>query len=230
MIDKWHKDRSHSWEDLLVSGHLFLPGQGKVCPPPSVTSSNMATSACSSTRLSVTSSILPSLAFSGSSRFTQPVNSSASSDEDLLRRHDSAIASSGILQCTFHFLACSFSSNNFEEWLTHCEAHFRGQPLPKNVQCPFCEGWSTSPGSSAWEARMVHIAAEHHGQRVGYCSYRDHDLYRYLWSKKVISSAELQELIKDGFLSAESRSYSTTHDPRREIRGGAVRSGSNPRR
>jgi len=102
-----------------------------------------------------------------------------------------------VYECAFWFLNCAYISRNQEEWMTHCESHFRGEEPPRSVQCPLCE-WSISSlddGRMSWHARMQHVATEHTmlGQTLR-TSRPDFDLYRYLWKMRLIDDQDYKEL------------------------------------
>jgi hypothetical protein len=67
-------------------------------------------------------------------------------------------------ECAFWFLSCAYISTHREEWLAHCESHFRGEEPPCSVQYLLCD-WSytasNTDGRIAWNARMEHVASLH---------------------------------------------------------------------
>jgi hypothetical protein len=99
-------------------------------------------------------------------------------------------------ECAFWFLNCGYISQNREEWLTHCESHFRGEEPPRSVQCPLCE-WAVSSddGRASWSARMHHLTTEHTmlGQTLR-TSRPDFGLFQHLWRKRLIDDQDLKEL------------------------------------
>ncbi|KAF2829713.1 hypothetical protein CC86DRAFT_367656 [Ophiobolus disseminans] len=99
-------------------------------------------------------------------------------------------------ECAFWFLSCGYISHNREEWLMHCESHFRGEEPPQTVQCPLCE-WAVSSddGRASWQARMMHLATEHTmmGQTLR-TSRPDFGLFQHLWRKRLIDDQDLKEL------------------------------------
>jgi hypothetical protein len=99
-------------------------------------------------------------------------------------------------ECAFWFLSCGYISHNRDEWLIHCESHFRGEEPPKSVQCPLCE-WAVSSddGHASWSARMHHLATEHTmlGQTLR-TSRPDFGLFKHLWRKRLIDDQDLKEL------------------------------------
>lgn len=102
-----------------------------------------------------------------------------------------------VYECAFWFLSCGYVSQNREEWLTHCEAHFRGEEPPLSVQCPLCE-WSCSSldGHASWAARMQHLSTSHMmlGQTLR-TSRPDFGLYQHLWRKRLIDDQDWKELM-----------------------------------
>ncbi|KAH8708614.1 hypothetical protein GQ44DRAFT_627628 [Phaeosphaeriaceae sp. PMI808] len=101
-----------------------------------------------------------------------------------------------VYECTFWFLNCSYISPSLEEWVTHCESHFRGEEPPQSVQCPLCD-WAVSSddGRISWSARMHHLAHEHTmlGQTLR-TSRPDFGLFYHLWRKRLIDAQDLKEL------------------------------------
>jgi len=99
-------------------------------------------------------------------------------------------------ECAFWFLNCGYISQLREEWLTHCESHFRGEEPPTSVQCPLCE-WAvlSDDGRASWGARMHHLATEHtmRGQTLR-TSRPDFGLFMHLWRKRLIDDQDLKEL------------------------------------
>jgi hypothetical protein len=101
-----------------------------------------------------------------------------------------------VYECAFWFLSCGYISPNRDEWMVHCESHFRGEEPPRSVQCPLCD-WSASSedGRMSWSARMHHLASEHTmlGQTLR-TSRPDFRLYQHLWRKRLIDNHDLKEL------------------------------------
>jgi hypothetical protein len=101
-----------------------------------------------------------------------------------------------VYECAFWFLSCGYISRNQEEWMTHCESHFRGEEPPLSVQCPLCD-WneSSDDGRAIWYTRMQHVAYEHTmlGQTLR-TSRPDFDLFHYLWKRRLIDDQDYKEL------------------------------------
>jgi hypothetical protein len=102
-----------------------------------------------------------------------------------------------IYECVFWFLACGYVSDNKEEWMTHCESHFRGEEPPLTVQCPLCD-WAVThtDGHGSWRASMQHLACEHTmlGQTLR-TSRLDLNLYHHLWRRRLIDDQDYKELL-----------------------------------
>lgn len=101
-----------------------------------------------------------------------------------------------LYECAFWFLSCRYISENRDEWLTHCESHFRGEEPPRTVQCPLCEWIATSSdGHMSWSARMQHLATAHTmlGQTLR-TSRPDFELFHHLWRKRLIDDQDWKEL------------------------------------
>jgi hypothetical protein len=101
-----------------------------------------------------------------------------------------------VYECAFWFLNCHFISQNCEEWLVHCESHFRGEEPPRSVQCPLCD-WAVTcgDGKTAWSMRMQHLAHTHTmlGQTLR-TSRPDFQLFQHLWRMRLIDDQDLKEL------------------------------------
>ncbi|EON68019.1 hypothetical protein W97_07166 [Coniosporium apollinis CBS 100218] len=101
-----------------------------------------------------------------------------------------------VLECPFHFLNCHFRSYDLEHWKTHTMWHFRGQDPPRSIECPLCDTFNyTYPnGFDAWDARMNHQAQHHYAGHTLATARPEFKLHHYLWQRRIISHAELQEL------------------------------------
>jgi predicted small metal-binding protein len=91
------------------------------------------------------------------------------------------------LGCAYSFLACSYGSEDFDEWDTHCRCHFRGY-LPKSTDCPFDCDWSTtaSSGEEAFDERKEHIKEVHGSSSrdlVDTSRRPSSDLIEFLWRR-----------------------------------------------
>lgn len=126
------------------------------------------------------------------------------------------------LACSYSFLNCSFTSNELDEWNTHCKAHFRGK-LPKVVDCPFQCDWraDAATGEEAWSKREKHINNEHSVYDIIDTSRRpDKFLVSHLLNSKIIEGFEYKELRTNGRLSGSVflRSARSDQPYRRERR------------
>jgi len=104
------------------------------------------------------------------------------------------------LACSYSFLDCSFTSDDRDEWNTHCKAHFRGK-LPRTVDCPFRCRWqySTETGEEAWVEREKHICNDHSMYDIVETSRRpDNALLSHLWRSDIIDEAQLKALRMNG--------------------------------
>lgn len=132
-------------------------------------------------------------------------------------------------ECAFWFLSCGYISKNQEEWMTHCESHFRGEEPPQSVQCPLCD-WAASSddGRVSWHARMQHMACEHTmlGQTLR-TSRPDFDLFHFLFRRRLIDDQDYKELLggnhnlarpPGNFIETNSRGGRRERDERRHRR------------
>jgi hypothetical protein len=102
-----------------------------------------------------------------------------------------------LYECAFWFLSCPYISANQEEWMTHCESHFRGEDPPQSVQCPLCDWAVTSEdGRASWHMRMQHLAYDHTmlGQTLR-TSRPDFSLFHFLFKRRLIDDEDYKELL-----------------------------------
>lgn len=192
----WQLEGLESFEHRFSVARYYLP------PPPDQEPA--------STALSDTSSIAPAAA--GSSSQTPPLSASSltlaggsTNDKASEARPNQNIAGAGecaatlnlavTWQCSFGFLGCNATFDDFEAWDVHCQAHYRGH-LPKDVTCPFdgCPvSFTGNSGGDAWQKRKDHVQDCHElGGRVN--TQPDQELIHHLWRTKVITDAEEHEL------------------------------------
>jgi hypothetical protein len=110
----------------------------------------------------------------------------------------------GALRCSFWFLSCSKTFDNFEVWEEHNRTHFGHGKPPKKATCPFDCAWTytAESGDQAWEYRRRHIIRAHQGFGVVDTETPpDSALFAHLWRNKAIDHAELQELRTHGKLT-----------------------------
>lgn len=119
-------------------------------------------------------------------------------------------------ECAFFFLSCGYSSDNFDEWKTHCMSHFRGNRPPKDISCPLCPFHGTfRDGYEAWDTRLNHVAQHHLSGHSLAASRPDFDLYRFLWRKEIIGDVDHKELRTTGGRLSRREAYTTGHQGRR---------------
>lgn len=141
--------------------------------------------------------------------------------------------------CLFSFLGCQKTNfSNAEHWYEHSKTHFRGNPPPRTLKCPYSScRWAIASrdGEEAWAERWEHLEEEHDilADTESLCEKRDARLYEHLWKFHVISNAQLQELRASGSLGSISQPYVTTEKapkpPRRQGRPPSSRSDRPPR-
>lgn len=217
--------------ELLAINQEF-PGRNGNLDDRSADGSSMIVSCASSDILSLradansmittrTSSTIPSLT-------SAPTLSSHASKTDAgpdnPRRRDSVIErveesqpEPYTYQCKFHFLGCTKTFEDKDEWLTHCQSHFRGHPPLESILCPFCKA-AEVPG--AWKDTMEHVAThqKEQGKRFGEDDkIRDKELFFYLYSKRVVSAEEYKSLQKHGKVCQTEGSTSHTYSPGHDV-------------
>jgi len=108
--------------------------------------------------------------------------------------------------CVFSFLGCNNTKWCKSDWLTHSLLHFRANPPPPTVVCPFCRRIFNDPqpetpyagDSTAWEEYMDCIASHIDDGAKLDRPMKDIKLFKYLWRKKVISDNDFRDLVQDG--------------------------------
>lgn len=103
------------------------------------------------------------------------------------------------LECPFSFLDCLRSFGNFEDWWEHSLTHFGQWGPPSSSRCCFCDmQFSAATGRECWKKRMEHVTVHHKlGDRLAHAR-PDFGMFKYLWDKKLISSAEYKDLQGNG--------------------------------
>ena len=98
-------------------------------------------------------------------------------------------------ECPFDRLGCASIFTSFDPWHEHSLTHFRSHEPPRRNACCFCaESFHERSGLRSWEMRLVHIKWHHdRGERL-VTSRFDTELYRYLWSKGLISDVQYKDL------------------------------------
>lgn len=155
------------------------------------------------------SSYLPSLA---SSSLDYPTSSARTSEASSILPNQSvveleldegpfAIQSNTWLPCCYPWLGCRQSFDSLDVWHTHCLSHHRGHP-PKTTRCPFSCDWSTvaATGYEAWNQRWRHIASKHSSETFVPDSKADAETATHMWRSRILSSAQLKEIRKLGYL------------------------------
>jgi len=155
------------------------------------------------------SSYLPSLASSSLDYTTSSARTSEASSilqnpsvvELELDEEPPAIQSNHWLPCCYPWLGCRLSFDSLDTWHTHCLSHHRGHP-PKTVRCPFSCDWSTvaATGYEAWNHRWRHIASKHSAETLVPDSKADAETVTHMWRSRILSSAQLKEIRKLGYL------------------------------
>lgn len=101
-----------------------------------------------------------------------------------------------ILECPFNTVYdCSMTYVEVEEWIKHSLKHFgHVGPSTSNVCC-FCDvTFDGANGQQSWRERMQHVASHHRlGEKLAHAR-PDFQLFRYLWSNKLIDNAVYKDL------------------------------------
>ena len=110
-------------------------------------------------------------------------------------------------ECPFSFQFCLLIFTDFDEWFRHSLKHFYQAGPPTSSKCGFCDmQFRDTTGLECWKARMEHVALHHRvGARLAHAR-PDFELFRYLWSKKLIDPAEYKSLLGNGHRGEDSRS------------------------
>jgi hypothetical protein len=125
--------------------------------------------------------------------------------------------------CIFHFLSCTYTSHDPEEWKEHCTAHLRGQEPPSRVSCPLCPWSAECEGEEdrrkAWDEGLSHVSEVHFavGHRLGN-ERVDREFVKWLWRRKIIGGEDLKVL-----LGADNRGRFVTTNGRERRGGGGQR-------
>jgi hypothetical protein len=125
------------------------------------------------------------------------------SDTQMSNSSTSANKQPNGLPCLFDFLNCSMTFTDVESWNEHCKSHFKGKAPPKQLRCPYSScAWTTSreDGEDAWNQRLEHLVHAHDVLSYSEVLFEKPDvqLFKYLWTSRIITDAQLQELRKHG--------------------------------
>ena len=128
------------------------------------------------------------------------------------------------LPCLFSFLDCPQTFLNPVAWHDHSKSHFHGAAPPTCMQCPQSDcAWSvkTVDGEATWAACWTHLVCEHDLPAESGCVWKRPStaLIQYLYGIRVITSAQYQELRKQGQLGVESRAYTVVEGDEKHRRG-----------
>jgi len=115
-----------------------------------------------------------------------------------------------VFECPFGFLSCLLTFTIFSDWFAHSLRHFRGINPPNANKCCYCDQkFQENDGKASWKARMEHIALHYQlGHRLAHAR-PDFELYRYLWSNRLLDNASYKSLVGDN----NSRSPPTSPNP-----------------
>ena len=97
-----------------------------------------------------------------------------------------------LLECPFNFLSCYERFESYASWHRHSLTHFSGVEPPHRNKCCFCDAkFSAGTGEESWQQRLEHVAMHHRlGHSLAHARI-DFDLYKYLWGKQLVSTADL---------------------------------------
>ena len=163
--------------------------------------------------VSLAESDVPSIARSFATERSSSVNTSRASDIPRLRLlvddDDGTLILDirPLFECAFWFLNCQYSSEDEDEWRTHCLFHLRGHPPPKSISCPLCTfTFSSEDPNLAWNVRSDHVAGHHRSAQSVVHARPDFQLFQHLWRKRIVTDAELKASKDQPLPSASSRS------------------------
>jgi len=249
-MQEWSRDESTPGPGFVVQAYSYADDPTRVPRSlPSIQSSmGLTVQSVSSLDSSFTES-MPSLSSGSSSGSDSSLRSSAANDAvrsgpldddgcyvgstgSDVQSNDSSDPvdnpSKGVA-CLFGFLSCRKTFTDVERWNEHCKSHFKGKAPPKQLRCPYSSCvWKTSgqDGEDAWDQRRRHFDHKHEflSRDEGLSDEPDVPLFKYLWSVKIISDVQLQELRKCGRLESDSTPFVVPQNPdRNRPRRGATR-------
>ena len=101
-----------------------------------------------------------------------------------------------VFECPFNFLSCLLTFTTFPGWFAHSLGHFRGINPPNANKCCYCDQrFHENDGQRSWRARMEHVAMHCQlGHRLAHAR-PDFELYRYLWSNRLLDNASYKSLM-----------------------------------
>ena len=114
-----------------------------------------------------------------------------------------------VFECPFNFLHCHFRFESFPEWLAHSLTHFERVSPPEKNNCCFCDDKfeRSKDGMRSWTEKMQHTALHYQlGHRLAHAR-PDFNLYKYLWSKRLIETANYKALIGASHSHSGASSY-----------------------
>ena len=141
------------------------------------------------------------------------------------------LVSSPRYECPFDRIGCLLSFSTFDSWYEHSLKHFRVHGPPSRNSCCFCtETFDEMSGIRSWKNRLAHVKIHHdQGERLA-TSRCDTELYRYMWSKNLISTIQYKDLTAGSVAltpgvaiphgsAANSNTHLTANDGLRRNRG-----------
>jgi hypothetical protein len=93
--------------------------------------------------------------------------------------------------CAFYFLACSYRSEDEDEWKKHCSQHIEGHELPNELECFLCSEFvaRSNGNTTAWNQILDHIVTQHGSGHNVTRSTPPHSIVRFL--EKQITSPQI---------------------------------------
>lgn len=103
-------------------------------------------------------------------------------------------------ECPFDRLNCLETFTEVKPWYDHSLTHFYHHDPPTKNSCCFCS--ETFDGTRSWKLRLDHVKLHHDGGEKLGTSRFDSELYRYLWSKRLLSNVYYKDLTEGAFSSS----------------------------
>jgi len=117
-------------------------------------------------------------------------------------------------------MGCTAAFEDPKQWVTHCTAHFKRQPLPKIAKCVYCDDWSIDRHDDAWLLKLLHVLKHHQNGDAMAKESADMPLIHHLWQKKLLDPTQYKDLLNHKCLEPRAEAFGRTHSSRHERRRG----------